>query len=101
MRAGLGECVDETAVAATLHERPLARCEAAETDEWFAGLLADWRELAVTPGERVRATRHGGSTVAGTAVEVTAAGALVVEGEDGSRTTLTEAAVERLRPERG
>lgn len=99
MRAELGEPVDVTAVAAELHERLLWRCDQAESDDGFAALLADWRELAVTPGERVRATRHGGESVVGTAVDVTDTGALVVEDDGGTRTTLTEAAVERLRPE--
>lgn len=99
MRAELDESVDPTAVGAELHERLLARCNQAETDEGFAALLAEWRDLAVTPGERVRATRRAGGTVAGTAVDVTDSGALVVEDGDGVRTTLTEAEVQRLRRE--
>jgi BirA family biotin operon repressor/biotin-[acetyl-CoA-carboxylase] ligase len=97
MRAELGEPVDRTAVAADLHERLVERCRQVETDEGFEAVLSAWRDLAVTVGERVRATRRDGETVTGTAVEVTDAGALVVDSGDGDRVTLTEAAVEQLR----
>jgi BirA family biotin operon repressor/biotin-[acetyl-CoA-carboxylase] ligase len=97
MRAELGEPVDRTAVAADLHGRLLARCRQVETDEGFETVLSAWRDLAVTVGERVRATRRDGEEVTGTAVEVTDVGALVVDPDDGDRVILTEAAVEKLR----
>jgi BirA family biotin operon repressor/biotin-[acetyl-CoA-carboxylase] ligase len=99
MRAELGDGVDPTAVAADLHERLVARCDQADTDAGFADLLADWREHAVTPGDEVRATRRGGESVAGRAVDVTDTGALVVETDGGDRVSLTEATVENLRRE--
>lgn len=89
--------VDPTEVAATLYGRLVARCEQAETDDGFASLLEDWRALAVTDGERVRADRRDGATVVGTASGVTDTGALVVETDDGDRVELAEARVERLR----
>jgi len=97
MRAETGGPVDVTGVAATLHERLLARCDRAATDAGFADLLDDWRDRSVTAGERVRAERRDGDPVVGTAVDVADTGALVVERDDGERVELTAATVERLR----
>ncbi|HEX7105658.1 MAG TPA: biotin--[acetyl-CoA-carboxylase] ligase [Acidothermaceae bacterium] len=59
--------------------------------EWVAAggegapVLAGYRELCATIGQRVRADLPGGGAVEGLAVDVRADGALVIEGADGRR----------------
>jgi BirA family biotin operon repressor/biotin-[acetyl-CoA-carboxylase] ligase len=96
MRAELGQPVDPTDVAITLHHHLMERTAQVETDDGFADLLADWRAHTVTLGEPVRVTRHEGTVVTGTASELTEIGALVVETATGP-VTVTEGEVERLR----
>jgi BirA family biotin operon repressor/biotin-[acetyl-CoA-carboxylase] ligase len=55
-----------------------------------------WRDLALTIGQRVRVDRSAGEIV-GEAVDVTDAGALVVETDDG-RVTVSAGDCEHLRP---
>ncbi len=59
-------------------------------------VLGEWRELSTTLGRRVRISTADG-TVEGEAVDVTDAGALVVETADG-RETVTTGDCEHLRP---
>ncbi|SDR17730.1 biotin--[acetyl-CoA-carboxylase] ligase [Natronobacterium texcoconense] len=60
-------------------------------------IVPAWRELSVTLGQRVRVDRPDGEVV-GEAVDVTESGALVVETDDGERTSVTAGDCEHLRP---
>ena len=74
--------------------------------EGYAGLrdgrsglvLAAYRERLVTVGLQVRADRIGADPVAGTAVDLTATGALVVQTASGARVEVLAADVHHLRP---
>jgi BirA family biotin operon repressor/biotin-[acetyl-CoA-carboxylase] ligase len=96
LRAEPGVPVDRTAVAASLHERLLARADAVETDDGFAAVLDDWRARAATLGETVRVERRDGQVLTGEPVDVDDRGALVVETDEGKR-RVTEGECERLR----
>jgi BirA family biotin operon repressor/biotin-[acetyl-CoA-carboxylase] ligase len=61
-----------------------------------SAVLEEWRRHAATLGRRVRVLL-GRTTVEGTALDVTNEGALVVEGNDGSRTMVHAGDVEHLR----
>jgi BirA family biotin operon repressor/biotin-[acetyl-CoA-carboxylase] ligase len=61
------------------------------------GVLPAWRELASTPGRRVRVDTADGAVV-GEAIDVTEPGALVIETDDG-RVTVSAGDCEHLRPE--
>jgi BirA family biotin operon repressor/biotin-[acetyl-CoA-carboxylase] ligase len=95
LREQVGD-VDETAVAATLHERLLEWVARVESSAGFESAIDAWRERAATLGERVRVETRAGETVTGEAVAVTERGALVVE-SDGSRVEVTEGECARLR----
>src|SRR5215471_7801256 len=62
-----------------------------------APLLDEWRRRSATLGRRVRVDL-GADDVAGTAVDVTAEGHLVVETDEGDRRTLAVGDVVHLRP---
>lgn len=95
MRAEVGP-VDPTDVATALHERLLARAADAETERGFAAVLDEWRDRAVTLGERVRVERYEGPPLTGDAVDVREDGALVVETE-AAAVAVTSGEVERVR----
>ncbi|OVE85554.1 biotin--[acetyl-CoA-carboxylase] ligase [Natronolimnobius baerhuensis] len=59
-------------------------------------VVPDWRELALTLGQRVRVDRPAGEVV-GEAVDITETGALVLEADDG-RVTVAAGDCEHLRP---
>ena len=59
-------------------------------------VVPDWRDLALTLGQRVRVDRPAGEVV-GDAVDVTETGALVLETDDG-RVTVSAGDCEHLRP---
>jgi BirA family biotin operon repressor/biotin-[acetyl-CoA-carboxylase] ligase len=61
-------------------------------------LLAAYRERLVTVGRRVRAERLGADPVVGTAVDLTPAGALVVQTAAGGRVEVLAGDVHHLRP---
>lgn len=87
MRAERGSPVDRAEVAARLHERVLDRAAQVETDGGFTAALDDWREVAVTLGERVRVERRGDlEPIEGTAADVDERGALVVATDEGTDT---------------
>lgn len=96
LRAETGGSVDRAEVAARLHERVLDRAAAAETDDGFAALLDDWRDLSVTLGEQVRVSVRGGESFVGRAVDVDETGALLVDTGAGER-RVTEGDCEKLR----
>ena len=60
------------------------------------GVVSDWRDLALTLGQRVRIDRPEGKLV-GNAIDVTESGALVLETDDG-RETVAAGDCEHLRP---
>ena len=60
------------------------------------GVVSDWRELALTLGQRVR-VELADEEIVGEAVDVTGTGALVVEA-DGERRQVTAGDCEHLRP---
>jgi len=95
LREQVGD-VDETAVAAALHDRLLAWVARVESDAGFEAAVDAWRERAATLGERVRVETRDGDTVTGDAVAVTECGALVVDSGD-SRVDVTEGECARLR----
>jgi BirA family biotin operon repressor/biotin-[acetyl-CoA-carboxylase] ligase len=95
LRREVGD-TDETAVAATLHDRLLDWCARVETSEGFEDAVDAWRERSATLGERVRVSRRNDDAVVGEAVAVTERGALVLDTENG-RETVTEGECERLR----
>jgi BirA family biotin operon repressor/biotin-[acetyl-CoA-carboxylase] ligase len=95
-RASEGAPHGTFAVAASLHERLLARADAVETDDGFAAVLDDWRARAATLGETVRVERRDGQVLTGEPVDVDDRGALVVETDEGKR-RVTEGECERLR----
>ncbi|ELY95400.1 biotin--[acetyl-CoA-carboxylase] ligase [Natrialba taiwanensis] len=79
-------------------QRLLETFDDARTD--LEAVVPAWRELALTLGQRVRVDRPAGAVV-GEAVDITAAGALVIETDAGEeRTTVTVSAgdCEHLRP---
>ncbi|ELZ02436.1 biotin--[acetyl-CoA-carboxylase] ligase [Natrialba asiatica] len=79
-------------------QRLLEAFDDARTD--LEAVVPAWRELALTLGQRVRVDRPAGAVV-GEAVDITAAGALVIETDAGEeRTTVTVSAgdCEHLRP---
>ncbi|MFB6071433.1 MAG: biotin--[acetyl-CoA-carboxylase] ligase [Halobacterium sp.] len=88
--------VDETDVAATLHDRLLEWASRVESDAGFDAAVDAWRDRSATLGERVRVETRDGESVTGDAVAVTDRGALVVETDD-SRVELTEGECSRLR----
>jgi BirA family biotin operon repressor/biotin-[acetyl-CoA-carboxylase] ligase len=96
MRAETGGPVDVTDVAATLHERLLARASAVETADGFADTLDAWRAATVTLGHRVRATMSDGPEVEGEATGVGEDGALLIDTGDGT-VAITEGECERVR----
>lgn len=96
MRAETGEAVDVTDVAATLHERLLARASAVGTVDGFAEMLDAWRTATVTLGHRVRATLSDGVEVEGEATGIGADGALLID-TDGGTVAVTEGECERVR----
>jgi BirA family transcriptional regulator, biotin operon repressor / biotin---[acetyl-CoA-carboxylase] ligase len=61
-------------------------------------VLAAYRRRLVTLGRRVRADRVGAEPVVGTAVDLTATGALVVQTDAGARVDVLAADVHHLRP---
>ena len=61
-------------------------------------VLAAYRERLVTVGRRVRADRIGADPVIGTAVDLTPAGALVVQTASGARVEVLSGDVHHLRP---
>jgi BirA family transcriptional regulator, biotin operon repressor / biotin---[acetyl-CoA-carboxylase] ligase len=61
-------------------------------------LLAAYRERLVTVGRQVRADRIGAGPVVGTAVDLTPAGALVVQTASGARVEVLAGDVHHLRP---
>ncbi|WP_049927673.1 biotin--[acetyl-CoA-carboxylase] ligase [Halopiger goleimassiliensis] len=75
-------------------QRLLEEFEALRTD--LAAVVPAWRDLALTLGQRVRVERPAGEVV-GDAVDVTDAGALVLETDDG-RETVAAGDCEHLRP---
>lgn len=95
VRAEIGD-VDRLGLAADIHEQLLARADQCETAEGFTDLLEDWRGLADTLGREVRVEPRTGDRVEGTAIDVDAHGALVVETSDGE-TRVTEGECERVR----
>ncbi|WP_255150332.1 biotin--[acetyl-CoA-carboxylase] ligase [Halorarius halobius] len=96
VRAETGGAVDREEVAARMHDRLLDRAARAETDEGFAAVLDDWRELSVTLDQPVRVELGTDETLVGTATDVDATGALLVETEAG-RKRVTEGDCETLR----
>ena len=64
-------------------------------------MLAAYRERLVTVGLQVRADRIGADPVVGTAVDLTATGALVVQTASGARVEVLAADVHHLRPVEG
>jgi BirA family transcriptional regulator, biotin operon repressor / biotin---[acetyl-CoA-carboxylase] ligase len=60
-------------------------------------VLAAYRERLVTIGRQVRADRVGAEPVVGTAVDLTPAGALVVQTPSGARVEVLAADVHHLR----
>ena len=60
-------------------------------------VLAAYRERLVTVGRQVRADRVGAAPVEGTAVDLTPAGALVVQTATGARVEVTAGDVHHLR----
>jgi BirA family transcriptional regulator, biotin operon repressor / biotin---[acetyl-CoA-carboxylase] ligase len=60
-------------------------------------VLAAYRERLVTVGRQVRADRIGADPVTGTAVDLTPAGALVVQTASGARVEVTAGDVHHLR----
>ncbi|MFC3478799.1 biotin--[acetyl-CoA-carboxylase] ligase [Halobacterium litoreum] len=88
--------VDETEVAATLHDRLLDWSSRVESDAGFEAAVDAWRDRSATLGERVRVQRRNGDDVIGDAVAVTDRGALVVD-TGGSRVEVTEGECARLR----
>jgi len=81
LAAEAGEPIDRRRFAATLLERFAALTE---TPDRMDRILPAWREFASTLGRRVRVDTPGGP-VTGTAVDVEAPGALVVETAEGTR----------------
>ena len=61
-------------------------------------MLAAYRQRLVTVGRQVRADRIGAAPVVGTAVDLTPAGALVVQTASGARVEVTAGDVHHLRP---
>lgn len=96
LRAATGGPVDPTAVAATLHERLLARCQQVETATGFRAVLDAWRRRSATLGTSVCVERRGASDVDGVAVAVNDRGALMVEVE-GDQIEVTASECQRLR----
>lgn len=82
IRERTGGVVDRSSVAARLHERVLVRAEQVETDDGFAALLDEWRDLSVTLDDRVRVERRSGEALAGTVEGVDETGALRVATDD-------------------
>lgn len=95
LREQVGD-VDETDVAATLHDRLVEWVARVESDAGFEAAVDTWRERTATLGERVRVQTRAGDTVTGEAAAVTERGALVVETDD-SRVEVTEGECARLR----
>jgi BirA family biotin operon repressor/biotin-[acetyl-CoA-carboxylase] ligase len=60
-------------------------------------VLAAYRERLVTVGRQVRADRIGAAPVVGTAVDLTPAGALVVQTASGARVEVTAGDVHHVR----
>ncbi|MCU4925665.1 biotin--[acetyl-CoA-carboxylase] ligase [Halobacteria archaeon AArc-dxtr1] len=89
VRAEVGD-VDRRRFVQRLLETFHEQCEDVD------GIVATWRELALTLGQRVRVNRPGGAVV-GEAVDVTDSGALVVETSSG-RVTVAAGDCEHLRP---
>jgi BirA family biotin operon repressor/biotin-[acetyl-CoA-carboxylase] ligase len=81
LRAETGGDVDRRRFAATLLERIAALSETADRSD---SILAAWRERASTLGRRVRVETPTESVV-GTAVDVEAPGALVIDTDEGTR----------------
>ena len=94
------------AAGAPVDRADLLAAWAARFLEGYAGLrhgrsgpvLAAYRERLVTVGLQVRADRIGADPVAGTAVDLTATGALVVQTASGARVEVLAADVHHLRP---
>lgn len=81
LRATVGD-VDRAALAVAIHRRLLVRSAQCETDDGFAALLDDWRELAGTLGREVVVTTRDGDRIEGDAMDVDARGALVMDTGD-------------------
>jgi BirA family transcriptional regulator, biotin operon repressor / biotin---[acetyl-CoA-carboxylase] ligase len=61
-------------------------------------VLAAYRERLVTVGRQVRADRIGAAPVVGIAVDLTPAGALVIQTASGARVEVLAGDVHHLRP---
>lgn len=94
--SGLDRALIAAAVLDDLAGR-LDRWTAADGDPDRSGLRAEYRRHLATLGSRVRVERPDGASVTGTARDVTADGALVVDTAAGPR-TFTAADVQHLRP---
>ncbi|NGM67460.1 biotin--[acetyl-CoA-carboxylase] ligase [Natronolimnobius sp. AArcel1] len=85
--------------AGDVDRRRFVQCLLEEFDAYRADLesvVPDWRELALTLGQRVRVDRPVGEVV-GDAIDITETGALVLETDDG-RETVAAGDCEHLRP---
>lgn len=87
--------LDRTALAGRYLRELDRRFEQWLTDP--AGLIADYRTVCATIGQRVRIELPDRIEV-GTAIDVTAAGNIVVRGEDGVQTAYAAGDVTHLRP---
>ncbi|TDV36868.1 biotin--[acetyl-CoA-carboxylase] ligase [Actinophytocola oryzae] len=92
--------VDRTEIAASFL-RAFAEFEASwrlnDGDIARSGVLAGYREACGTLGRSVRAELPGGESVSGEAVDVDEDGRLVIELDDGTRTSVTAGDVVHLR----
>ncbi|HEX8135603.1 MAG TPA: biotin--[acetyl-CoA-carboxylase] ligase, partial [Actinomycetes bacterium] len=93
----LGDPVDRVALLAAWAERFADGYRHLAAGE-PGPVLAAYRRRLVTLGRRVRADRVGAEPVVGTAVDLTATGALVVQTDAGARVDVLAADVHHLRP---